>query len=77
MKCAGKPDAGKPHVGFDEAGAGNVIRLKYCGTVGKLGGNGENKPQPKEARQPSTLPLSRGALPENGFDKPFFLFYPL
>ena len=42
MKSAGKPSAVTPHAGFDEAGAGNVARSRYCDTrkrKGELTGN--------------------------------------
>ncbi|PRX17824.1 hypothetical protein BX659_14710 [Orenia metallireducens] len=32
MKLIGKPDAGKPHVRFEEAGFGNLIWMRYCDT---------------------------------------------
>lgn len=30
MKLIGKPSTGEPYARFDEAGAGNLIRLRYC-----------------------------------------------
>jgi len=42
VKPVGKPDAGNPHVRFDEGECGNGARLKYCDTrrrKGELTGN--------------------------------------
>jgi len=36
-----------------------AVWLKYCGTVGKPGGNGENKPQPKNRKTPVYLTQKR------------------
>jgi len=58
MKARGKPDAANPHVRFDVAGVGNVVRLRKWGTrEAKTRANGQRKPQPKPARQSSTLPV--------------------
>jgi hypothetical protein len=37
MKHIGKRSVGNPHAVFDEAGAGNVEWLKYCGTRKRKG----------------------------------------
>ena len=42
MKHIGKRSVGNPHAAFDEAGAGNVARSRYCDTrkrKGELTGN--------------------------------------
>ena len=64
VKARGKPDAVNPHVRFDVAGVGNVARLRQWGTrEAKPRANGQRKPQPRLARQSSTLP-------ERGYGRP-------
>jgi hypothetical protein len=39
MKFAGKPDAGKPHAGFDVAGTGDNVRIfRHCQQKGTANG---------------------------------------
>ena len=52
-KLSGKRSAGNPHAAFDVAGAGNVTKGVGLRTVAKAA---DNTPDPKEARQFSTLP---------------------
>src|SRR4249919_1379318 len=62
VKQTGERSAGNPHAAFDEAGAGNVARSRWCDTRSPKGrDNREHKLRPKLARQSSTLPV-RGAL---------------
>jgi len=37
MKHIGKRSVGNPHAAFEEAGAGNVVRSRYCDTRKRKG----------------------------------------
>jgi hypothetical protein len=54
QKHTGKPSAGNPHAGFDEAGIGNGSMVALLGHSRKETGSNRSA-QPKEPRQSSTL----------------------
>src|SRR5580693_689785 len=57
-KQTGERSARNPHAAFDEAGAGNVARPRWCDTRNtKERDNREHKLRPKPARQSPTLPM--------------------
>ncbi len=62
-KHTGKPSAGNPHAGFDEAGIGNGSMVALLGHSRKETGSNRSA-QPKGPRQSSTLLGEEGSLQE-------------
>jgi hypothetical protein len=50
-----EPDAANPQVRFCEGSATTDVRLRWCGTVGKPGGNGEHKHRPTASEETDLL----------------------
>ena len=57
-KLVGKPGAGKPHAGFDAAGAGNRVGQDIEALSTERGSNGLGRPKP--LHQVSTLQAAKG-----------------
>jgi hypothetical protein len=62
-KYTGKPSAGNPHAGFDEAGIGNGSMVALLGHSRQETGSNRSA-QPKESRQSSTLLVNERVIQE-------------